>query len=374
MKKKTNSTTLKLGQSFANYILECRKYISQQHRKIANLSTERMVAINAPFEWHPDTSFKTSHGYRRAAIMIHGLNESAFSLRDVAHHLTEKGFLVRGLLLPGHGTTPQDLMKFKYQDWLKTVIYAIRDAQQYAQEVYIYGFSLGSTLALHAALKDEPIDGLILFAPAIATKSPLAYLGRWHKYLMQKLGGRKWSRSRAEVDYAKYCSSSYKCMNETLKGMRYVRYLMKKKPLKTPIFAVSTVDDETINTPAFIRLFQKIPQHINKKLILYNSSKPKKNLLKDPTIMYRNSSFPAAKILNFSHTSLHHAEDNPHYGMDPDYYDYLHYANAPKTNKKADYLGAITPQNMRKGTLARLHYNPDLKQLLDQLDEFIENI
>ncbi len=367
----TNSTASKTQQpSYAEYILACRERLASGHRHLPGITQDRMVAINAPFEWHPDPKHKTQHGYERAAILLHGLNESSFSLRDIGHHLVEQGFLVRGLLLPGHGSQAEDLTKEEYRTWLDTVISTIRDTHKYAQKIYLYGFSLGSTLALHATLLDETVDGLILFAPAIASKSPFAYFARWHKYAAQKIKTHQWRKRRPEVDYAKYCSSSYACINETVKGMRSVRKLLAKKSLKTPVFAVATIDDETVNTPAFLKYAKK---YINKKqIILYSADAPKKEWLDDPDIMLRNSFYPGENIINFSHTALHHAPENPHYGRKPDYYDYLHYANAPSINTTPLHLGAITAKNLRLRLLARLHYNPDFENLLLQLDTFIE--
>lgn len=362
------------GQSYSDYILQCRQHIAHTHRQLPGITQDRMVAINAPFEWHPAPEFKTEHGYKRAAIMLHGLNESSFSLRDIGHHLVDQGFLVRGLLLPGHGTTAQDLLNVNYQDWLQTLIQAIQDTHQYAQEIYLYGFSLGTTLALHAALSGQAIDGLILFAPAIASKSPFAYFARWRKYAAQKLKNRAWRTRRPEVDYAKYCSSSYDCISEAVKGMRIVRQLLKKRTLKIPLFAVATIDDETINTQTFIKKFIQLPQATRKQLIIYTANDPDKEFVENADISYRNSAYPSEHILDFAHTAIHHSPENPHYGRNPDYYDYLHYACAPSIQSKPKHLGAISAKNLRYPKLARLHYNPDFEHLLAQLDSFLNKI
>lgn len=356
---------------YRDYVLNCRQAIANAQRQVTGISPDRLVAINAPFEWHPEEHFHTKHGYKRAVILLHGLNESAFSLRDIGHHLVEQGFLVRGALLPGHGSTPESLLKVKYSQWLTSVKAMIANTHQYAQEVYICGFSLGSTLAMHAALEGETIAGLILFAPALAAKNPLSYLSRWGKFAAENIRNKTWRQKQPEVDYAKYCSSSYHCVHEVLHGMKQVRHLLKQKKLNTRVFAIATDDDETIDTRKFIREFMSWPPTRHQQLLLYASKVLHNKLTQHPHITVRNSIYPQQKILSYAHTSLHCSPDNQHYGRNADYYDYLHYASPPHNSTRADYLGAINSRSLRKKILARLHYNPDFTFLLQQLDLFL---
>ena len=40
-------------------------------------------------------------------------------MRDVGQHYAEQGYLVRCILLPGHGTIPADLLTTSPTEWLK---------------------------------------------------------------------------------------------------------------------------------------------------------------------------------------------------------------------------------------------------------------
>jgi hypothetical protein len=45
-----------------------------------------------------------------AALLLHGLSDSPYSLRSVAERLHAEGFFVVGLRIPGHGTLPGELL------------------------------------------------------------------------------------------------------------------------------------------------------------------------------------------------------------------------------------------------------------------------
>jgi hypothetical protein len=92
------------------------------------------------------------------------------------------------------------------------------------------------------------------------------------------------------------------------------------------------------------------------------------------------SSFPDRRILSSAHTALVLRESDPHYGINGDYANCLHYF--PKVpdkyrrckDKKEDYLGELTDENLKKGVIRRLMYNPNFSGLASSLGEFIERL
>ena len=76
------------------------------------LDLEKAEARRAPLRIRQ--GFRTTHRQisswpRGAALLIHGLTDSPYSLRRVAEILQEEGYHVVGLRLPGHGTNPGTL-------------------------------------------------------------------------------------------------------------------------------------------------------------------------------------------------------------------------------------------------------------------------
>ena len=67
--------------------------------------------MNMPFMLSPESAADT------AVLLVHGLADSPYTYSDIASDLREQGVTVQVLLLPGHGSKPEDLLLPKYQDW-----------------------------------------------------------------------------------------------------------------------------------------------------------------------------------------------------------------------------------------------------------------
>ncbi len=83
----------------------------------------------------------------------------------MAEYLAARGVTVSAPLLAGHGTTPQDMARATWQDWYGSVQIAHCGLMQCCAEVFVAGFSLGSLLAAHLAVRHD-VAGLVLLSPA----------------------------------------------------------------------------------------------------------------------------------------------------------------------------------------------------------------
>ncbi|MBF0433260.1 MAG: alpha/beta fold hydrolase [Fibrobacteria bacterium] len=100
-----------------------------------------------------------------ALLFIHGWTSSPRELRFLAEKLSGKHFC-KGILLQGHGLTPEVLEQYHWKTHLSQLTEEIRALKQTYQKVFLIGLSYGSTLSLHAASK-ESIDGAILMCPFV---------------------------------------------------------------------------------------------------------------------------------------------------------------------------------------------------------------
>jgi len=109
-----------LNLSFADYILQCKDLIRKTRRDLANSpDPEKIIEDNSPFELIPKSAGNKKIRY--GALLIHGLLDSPFVMRDIGAELQEQGLLVRSILLPGHGTVPGALLNVTYEDWLQAL-------------------------------------------------------------------------------------------------------------------------------------------------------------------------------------------------------------------------------------------------------------
>ena len=102
-----------------------------------------------------------------ACLLLHGLTGSPAEVRPVGEALARAGFRVFGPLLPGHGTSPEDLYTATRFDMLRAAESALASLQP-ARRVYVCGLSMGALLAIHLAARPIPeIHAIALLAPAI---------------------------------------------------------------------------------------------------------------------------------------------------------------------------------------------------------------
>ncbi|WP_024874608.1 alpha/beta hydrolase [Saccharomonospora piscinae] len=104
-------------------------------------------------------------------LLCHGFTGTPAAMRPWGEYLAEAGFTVRGPRLPGHGTTWQECNRTRWPDWygwLRDEFAALSDR---CDTVFVFGLSMGGTLALRLAQDLGPaVGGLVLVNPSVLTR------------------------------------------------------------------------------------------------------------------------------------------------------------------------------------------------------------
>lgn len=122
-----------------------------------------------PFFQHPELdgeSFFLPAG-RTGILLLHGFTATTVEVRPLANRLHQGGFTVSAPLLPGHGTSPDDLNKKTWRDWVETAEKAYRGLTAQCEVTFVAGESMGALLSLHLAATFPAIRGILLYAPAV---------------------------------------------------------------------------------------------------------------------------------------------------------------------------------------------------------------
>lgn len=106
-------------------------------------------------------------GSSTGVILIHGFTATTVEIRQMAVFFKKKGLSVAAPLLPGHGTSPEDLNKRKYCDWITSVESAYSRIRKECSRLIIGGESMGAVLSLYLAANLPDIDALLLYSPAL---------------------------------------------------------------------------------------------------------------------------------------------------------------------------------------------------------------
>ncbi|HOT93170.1 MAG TPA: alpha/beta fold hydrolase [Anaerolineae bacterium] len=107
-------------------------------------------------------------------LLSHGYTATTAEVRPLGHYLHERGYTVSGPLLPGHGTTPQEMNRCRWQTWADAFEAAYRDLAARCDRVYVGGESMGGLLALYLASRHPEIAGVMAYAAALIVPSSFA--------------------------------------------------------------------------------------------------------------------------------------------------------------------------------------------------------
>ncbi len=119
------------------------------------------------------------------ALLIHGFGGSAAETRPMGEYLAARGLTVRCPLLAGHGTTSDDLIGIRWQEWTDGVESELQDLKSCCETIFVGGLSMGSLLTLWLGAKYPDIAGLLVMAPAVKVKSWFFPLTLGLRYLLK---------------------------------------------------------------------------------------------------------------------------------------------------------------------------------------------
>lgn len=105
-------------------------------------------------------------------LFCHGFSGSPASVRDWAEYLAAQGAAVACPLLPGHGTSWQQMAITTHQDWYSVLPPALDWLRQRSRMLVVAGLSMGGSLALRVA-QQEQVDAVVLVNPSIGSDAPI---------------------------------------------------------------------------------------------------------------------------------------------------------------------------------------------------------
>ncbi|MGH9298727.1 MAG: alpha/beta hydrolase [Acidimicrobiales bacterium] len=100
-------------------------------------------------------------------LVLHGFTGSPHSVRPLGEAFADAGFSVELPLLPGHGTSVEDMLGTCFEDWSGAAEAAYTSLAARCDRVAVAGLSMGGTLALWLAEQHEEIAGLVLVNPLV---------------------------------------------------------------------------------------------------------------------------------------------------------------------------------------------------------------
>ena len=339
--------------NFQQYVNETKQWLSQ-HRVFKTDNIEKELQANAPFELIPENPNGD------AVLLVHGLGDSPYSFMDVAQHLSAQGYLVRTVLLPGHGSKVGDLMLPTLEDWQNVVSHHIALLKPKTNKLWLGGYSTGANLVTSEALNDDGIEGLLLFSPAFKPESSVVKWAKVASYVMT------WADRDPETNYTRYNSLPMNGAAVYYDTVKVVQHDLENTTYNKPVFMMISEGDSVIDTKFPTTVFQKQFTNKNNQLIWQGE----RDLSIEKTTRFTMQR-PDLHIVNGSHMGLLFSPNNAEYGQQAA----IRICNngQSKEQEKACELGDevwFSSYGSREEgkTLARLTYNPYFEQSMEKLD------
>lgn len=347
--------------TFTDYQEYCRQLIRQRRPDFATLSEacqQTLLAANTPFEHIP------TQPTQQAVILIHGLYDSPCIMQSLAGVFSDQNYLVRSVLLPGHGTDPEDLFTIGFEDWLTACRLAIRLLPANIERLVIAGFSTGALAAHTLALQQEipQLVGLVSIAPALALHALQGTILKQEPLVHFAKSLTPWYGEAHVADYAKYTKYAINGAHQVQRLIQH--YQQQQQALTVPVLYVLSANDKVINSPQVWQQFHAHDQHPQSRCLIYSPGPL--NLPTDSRFIVRSSQVPEENILHFSHICLGIAPSHPHYGRHGDYTQALQAALPPGQ--------AVISGEFDAKTTVRLTYNPDFVYLSAFIQQFLDTI
>lgn len=198
-------------------------------------------------------------------LLIHGFTATTAEVRLLASFLFKKGYTVSGPLLPGHGTTPDELNKTHWQDWTQCIENAYQDLKQKTDEVVVVGESVGGLLSLFLASEHPEINSILLYATALSIKNiRLSFLLSRIKKFQKKSGV-----DDRKLPWKGYTVNPLRAVTQIYRLQKVIHQRLTR--ITQPALIAHGLLDHTIDPKTSEFIYNSISSEL-KKLIWYKNS------------------------------------------------------------------------------------------------------
>lgn len=181
-----------------------------------------------------------------AVLLIHGFGGNAAHFRMLGPFLHERGFTVHAPLLPGHGTSLDDMERSGRRDWESAVRTAFRTLAGECERVHVVGFSMGGLLAQQLAAEAHPVTVTTVNAPLnlYDRRQPLVHFLKYIRRFRAWDDPRPVPEDEAAEYWIHYEGFSLRAAAEMMHLRRAVRGLLYR--VTSPALIIQSRNDESV--------------------------------------------------------------------------------------------------------------------------------
>ena len=351
---------------FESYIEKCAAHVrAVRSSYYSGAKLETVIKMSLPFELRP------SHPTKKGMLLSHGFLTSPYIMRSMAEDFVKQGFLVRAVLLPGHGTHESELNHCTWEDWLASLRFGYQSLAAECEEVYLCGFSIGATLSLLLSLELVAADAsvckqlkkIILLAPCFGI-SPFAATLPWLEKLKLSKFLPELFCTQAEKEhlgsYTQFSSKSVAQIVLMLRSFHKKLQQFSEHYALPPCYVCASYDDATVKFKPILNFAERyldrnscLRIYANKALVLPKNLQAR---LIVPTKLQNN-------IVSISHVAVPVAPNDAYFGSNGSYYGAL-----------AEQTRFGEPTLWQHKNMKRLTFNPDYSELCHDLFNWLSAV
>ncbi len=229
----------------------------------------------------------------------HGFSGCPASMRPMAAWLTERGFSVVAPLLPGHGTSWEDLEGVTMEDWEGEAESALSRLAARCETVIAVGLSMGGAMVLHVAARHpDKLAGAAVINPDVRRPNlALAPLLRLFTRSLKGVGNDIKKPGQNEEPYDRLPVKALVQLG------RFYRTVQKDLPeVKLPLLVFSSTQDHLVKPSNSRYVFDHVGSS-QKELIPLTNSYHVATLDYDADLIFQ-------RVLDFAHSLAPHAGES----------------------------------------------------------------
>ncbi len=210
-------------------------------------------------------------GNETGVLLIHGFTGTPREMRMLAGALTEDRYTLLAPRLSAHATTPEDMNRARWWDWLASVEDGLNMLKGCTTRQVVMGLSMGGVLALLAAARYK-VDAVVTFsAPCCLPPDPRAKYLKLAAPIMPRVakGTPDWHNPEAIKDHIDYPFYPTRSILELQKLIDVMRTDLPK--VSVPALMFQSKQDHGIPAESMDTLFGEISSQDKTRLWVENS-------------------------------------------------------------------------------------------------------
>lgn len=188
-------------------------------------------------------------------LMVHGFTGTPSEFRRVGYFLHEQGYTIQAIRLPGHGTSPEDMLLTEWTDWYKHVRDSFDTMATLCKSIIVMGHSMGGLLALRLATERQ-VAGIVSLATPIFLASRKTVFARPLQLLVKYVKKPAQTIPTLLDESCAYTKTPIRCVISLRKLLKKVKRSLSK--VEAPVWIGQGEKDKVVLPRSAAYLYRKI--------------------------------------------------------------------------------------------------------------------